>query len=116
MYCLTLAQLGILVQYVVYKSVCSMLQCDECQLWAHASCVHITDDLYRELQVTAQFSWHYPLCLFAVLLTTEVIDCSTQSPFKSCTVLCCVCICILIVYICMCRSSVEEQFLPSTGV
>lgn len=60
------------------------LQCDECQLWSHASCVHITDGLYRELQVQAQFSWHCPSCFFAALPTKEVSDCSTQSPIKSC--------------------------------
>ena len=54
------------------------LQCDECQLWSHASCVHVTDGLYRVLQAKVQFSWHCPSCLFAVLPTTEVDECDVQ--------------------------------------
>ena len=60
------------------------LQCDARQLWSHASCVHVKDGLYRELQAKVQFSWHCPLCLFAVLPTTEVDECGMQSTVEPC--------------------------------
>ena len=59
------------------------LQCDKCQLWSHIKCVGIVDSVYRELQAKDAFSWQCPLCLFAELPATEVIDCDVQSSEES---------------------------------
>ena len=72
---------------VCNKSVCSnqrALQCDECQLWSHAGCVHVSSSLYSVLQAKIQFSWQCPSCLFAALPASEVVECGSQSPLKSC--------------------------------
>ena len=59
------------------------LQCDKCQLWSHTKCAGIADSVYRELQIKDTFSWLCPLCLFAELPATEVIDCDVRSPETS---------------------------------
>ena len=51
------------------------LLCDLCDNWSHTRCVGVSETLYRELcEVSDEFNWHCPSCLFQQLPCSDVID------------------------------------------
>ena len=33
------------------------IQCDGCQRWSHASCAHVSEEFYRQMECQVEFSW-----------------------------------------------------------
>ena len=57
------------------KSNDRALLCDLCDNWSHTRCVGVSEVRYQELcEVSDDFNWHCPSCLFKQLPCSDVID------------------------------------------
>ena len=61
------------------------IQCDGCQRWTHASCGHVSEEFYKQMECQVEFSWFCPSCLFLELPSCvdpdfSQLDCIVGSP------------------------------------
>ena len=76
---------------VCSRPVCSNqhgIQCNGCQKWTHASCAHVSDEVYKQMECQVEFPWFCPSCLFLELPSCfdpdlSQLDCKVQSPYSN---------------------------------